>query len=126
MKIQIETTNLFASKEAFIAFRAAWKTQANLRHSLPAEAHLLYLLLCGKDASRGFSPITNARRLQSQVNGNPMATLKDLMLTLRARCVKVRDTGSKDALRMPDVFQAIEFDHQKFADAVLYTSMEGL
>lgn len=126
MQIKIETTNLFTSKEAFFEFRAAWKARANQRKSLSAEAHLLYLLLCGKDARTGFTPITNAQRLRSQVNGNPMATLKDLMLALRARCVKVRDTGSKDALRLPEVFKAIEFDHVKFADAVLYTSMEGL
>jgi hypothetical protein len=126
MKIQIETTALFASKEAFLAFRAAWKAQAHLRQPLSAESHLLYLLLSGKEVCRGFSPITNTNRLQYQAGGNPFATLKELMLTLRARCVKVRDTGSKDALRMPDVFRAIEFDPQKFADAVLNTSMEGL
>lgn len=129
MKIQIETTNLFTSKEAYLAFREAWRVQANKRQPLSPAAHLLYLLLRGKDARTGFTPITNANRLRHQVNGKPMATLGTLMVSLRRCCAEALDfddARSLQALRLPAPFKNIGIDPVKFANAVLAANTEDM
>ena len=62
------TSRFFANAEAYQHLRTQWRALMNSprKHELKAEHHLLYLALLGKDWCKGFSPITNPRKL---VNG---------------------------------------------------------
>ncbi len=91
IKIENAKTRFFESKEHYLKFRQAWKdfhnsdklvwredvevyswaynkniTMKNVkRTSLSAEHYMLYNLLRGYEANRGFTPLTNERRLDA-------------------------------------------------------------
>lgn len=60
-----ETAQFFPDSAAYLALRQHWSRLMNSdrRHDLTAAHHLLYLALLGKDWRRGFTPITNPRKL---------------------------------------------------------------
>lgn len=65
------TTNIFETKEQYLAFRSAWAQSANDKNShLRAEHFALYNLLRGKPIERGFTPITNRTKLQNGIRLN--------------------------------------------------------
>jgi hypothetical protein len=59
------TAQWFPTSTAYQSFRAHWRLllTSNRKHELAAEHHLLYLALTGKDWRKGFTPITNERKL---------------------------------------------------------------
>jgi hypothetical protein len=59
------TAQWFPTPTAYHSFRAHWRALMNSdrKHELVAEHHLLYLALTGKDWRKGFTPITNERKL---------------------------------------------------------------
>jgi hypothetical protein len=61
------TAQFFPDPESYTALRRQWRLllTADRRHELTAAHHLLYLALLGKDRRRGFTPITNARKLEN-------------------------------------------------------------
>jgi len=60
----------FATKEDYLAFRAAW-AKASQQGRLFASHHLMYNLIRGKNPERGFTPITKFTKLTNghTVNG---------------------------------------------------------
>lgn len=62
------TNSIFKTKEQYFSFRDAWASAVNnkeTRSHLRAEHYILYNILCGKSFDRGFTPITNANKLQN-------------------------------------------------------------
>ena len=61
------TAQIFADTETYNALRQQWRTllDSNRRHELSAAHHLLYLTLLGKDWRKGFTPLTNQRKLDN-------------------------------------------------------------
>ena len=96
------TSRFFANAEAYQQLRTHWRALINSprKHELKAEHHLLYVALLGKDWRKGFSPITNPRKLAN---------------------------GAWDGWRMRHALQVIHRD-AKFgdADAPLLQPFDGL
>lgn len=76
------TKSIFNTKEQYLSFRDAWKAAINndkaKKHLktndygtyredgwLQAEHHILFNILCGRPADRGFTPVTNINKLKS-------------------------------------------------------------
>lgn len=59
------TATFFGSPDNYIALRRHWSKLMNSgrRSELTAAHHTLYLALIGKDWRRGFTPVTNQRKL---------------------------------------------------------------
>ena len=59
------TAQIFTDPETYNALRQQWRVLLNSdrRHELSAAHHLLYLTLLGKDWRKGFTPLTNQRKL---------------------------------------------------------------
>ncbi len=59
------TARIFSNPASYDALRRHWSGLVNSDacHTLAAEHHLLYSVLLGRDWRRGFTPITNPRRL---------------------------------------------------------------
>ena len=59
------TAEWFPTPAAYHSFQAHWRMLLTSvrKHELAAEHHLLYLALTGKDWRKGFTPITNQRKL---------------------------------------------------------------
>ena len=59
------TAQWFPTPAAYQSFRAHWRLllTSDRKHELAAEHHLLYLALTGKDWRKGFTPISNERKL---------------------------------------------------------------
>jgi hypothetical protein len=59
------TAQIFTDTETYNALRQQWRALLNSdrRHELSAAHHLLYLALLGKDWRKGFTPLTNQRKL---------------------------------------------------------------
>ena len=59
------TAQIFTDTETYSALRHQWRILLNSdrRHELSAAHHLLYLALLGKDWRKGFTPLTNQRKL---------------------------------------------------------------
>jgi hypothetical protein len=62
------TAQFFPDSKTYQTIKQHWRLLMNSerRHELTASHHLLYLALMGKDWRRGFTPVTNPRKL---VNG---------------------------------------------------------
>jgi hypothetical protein len=62
---RIVTAQFFPGAETYAALRTHWRALMNSdsKRDLAAEHHLLYLALLGKDWRKGFTPITNERKL---------------------------------------------------------------
>jgi hypothetical protein len=61
------TAQIFTDIETYSILRKHWSRLMNSdrKHELSAAHHLLYLALLGKDWRRGFSPVTNRRKLEN-------------------------------------------------------------
>jgi hypothetical protein len=61
------TAQFFPDSAAYLALRRHWSPLVNSdrRHELTSAHHVLYLALLGKDWRRGFTPITNPRKLEN-------------------------------------------------------------
>jgi hypothetical protein len=61
------TAQFFDDPKTYWALRRHWSAlmNSNRKHELSAAHHLLYLVLCGKDWRKGFTPITNRRKLDN-------------------------------------------------------------
>jgi hypothetical protein len=61
------TAQLFPNTESYVALKRHWSALVNSsrRHELTAAHHLLYAALMGKDWRKGFTPITNRRKLEN-------------------------------------------------------------
>ncbi len=59
------TAQIFTDTETYNALRQQWRVllHSDRRHELSAAHHLLYLTLLGKDWRKGFTPLTNQRKL---------------------------------------------------------------
>ncbi|MCI0397848.1 MAG: hypothetical protein L0332_22050 [Chloroflexi bacterium] len=59
------TAQLFDNPETYHSLRRQWSQlmRSERRHELSAAHHLLYLALLGKDWRKGFTPVTNPRKL---------------------------------------------------------------
>jgi hypothetical protein len=59
------TAQWFPTAAAYQSFRTHWRAllTSDRKRALAAEHHLLYLALAGKDWRKGFTPITNERKL---------------------------------------------------------------
>lgn len=57
--------NFIINKDEFLKAKAAW-TQPGYHHN--AADHIIYNALRGHDLARGFSPITDTRKLQGNAN----------------------------------------------------------
>jgi len=59
------TAQWFPTSTAYQAFRVHWRAllASDRKHELAAKHHLLYLALTGKDWRKGFTPMTNERKL---------------------------------------------------------------
>jgi hypothetical protein len=59
------TAQIFTDIDTYHTLRAHWRLLLNSdrRHELSAAHHLLYLALSGKDWRKGFTPVTNQRKL---------------------------------------------------------------
>jgi hypothetical protein len=64
-----EPSNLFESKEDYLAFRKQWSKIAAAR-ALTADMMLLYNVIRKKSPERGFAPITNKVKLENGANPN--------------------------------------------------------
>ena len=62
-----ETRSFFGSDEGYTALERHWSALVNspARKTLGPEHYLLYQALRGKDWRRGFTPITNRRKLEN-------------------------------------------------------------
>lgn len=66
------SSSFILSKEEFTAFQEAFKTRANLKQTSAADI-LLYNIVRDKDLHRGFTPVTNPKKLaggESAYNGD--------------------------------------------------------
>jgi hypothetical protein len=59
------TAQFFTDPQSYTALRQQWSRLVNSdrKHELSATHHLIYLASCGKDWRKGFTPITNPRKL---------------------------------------------------------------
>src|SRR5262245_18907451 len=66
------TAEIFENNESYAALRRYWSALMNSdrRHELSVGHHLLYLALLGRDWRRGFTPISNQRKLDNGGFGN--------------------------------------------------------
>ena len=62
-----ETRSFFGSDEGYTALERHWRALVNspVKKTLGPEHYLLYQALRGKDWRRGFTPITNRRKLEN-------------------------------------------------------------
>jgi hypothetical protein len=67
--LQIENTReiFFTSKEQYLHLRKVWSQAVNSKenYKLTASHHLIYALLRGRDAMKGFTPTTNTNKLSN-------------------------------------------------------------
>jgi hypothetical protein len=61
------TARFFLTADDYTAFQAHWRAllRSERRHDLAAAHHLLYAALLGRDWRKGFTPITNRRKLDN-------------------------------------------------------------
>ena len=59
------TAQIFDDSDTYSTIRTHWRTlmQSSRRQELSASHHILYLALMGKDWRKGFTPVTNQRKL---------------------------------------------------------------
>ena len=114
MKIENAKTTFFNSKEEYLTFRKNWAVSVNsleakkklfegehgTRHVdgyLSATQHFVYLFLCGKDVTIGFTPVTNKVKLDN--GARPNRALEDCKTHLGsiARDIKYVIEKSKPA-----------------------------
>lgn len=78
--------NHILSKAEYELYRAEFKIAAN-KQVLRAEDMILFNILSGRDPIKGFTPITNCRRLQSVAHryGNTESAIRSMMYTIRYR-----------------------------------------
>ena len=59
------TAQIFNDTDTYNTLRVHWRSllKSDRRHELAAAHHLLYLALLGKDWRKGFTPMTNQRKL---------------------------------------------------------------
>jgi len=88
------TKSIFNTKEQYISFRHAWSNAARISDPetscwLQGAHHLMFNLLCGKPAERGFTPITRKTKLQ---NGHLInAGLYDAYCSLSAKISRAKE-----------------------------------
>jgi hypothetical protein len=61
------TAQIFPHADTYLILRKHWSQLINSeqKHELSAGHHLLYLALLGKDWRKGFTPVTNRRKLEN-------------------------------------------------------------
>lgn len=53
----------FSTREAYLAFKNAWSKYVNTTRKVPNYMFILYNILRDKEPSRGFTPISNKRKI---------------------------------------------------------------
>jgi hypothetical protein len=135
------TKSTFNTKEQYLSFRDAWKKAANSEKAkktlktgdygtyrtdgwLHAQHHILFNILCGRRADRGFTPVTNSNKLKSGTYLNhgfyfAMSTLVRLQKTAKL-IVSGNTPSSWDSDRLVDFLAP--FDHTVTVD--LFAKLE--
>lgn len=80
------------TREQFVSFRTAFRARSNSKDATPAD-HVLNNIICSAPITRGFSPITNQRKLNNGQlpEAGVKAALTDLKWAVRRFTAK-RDT----------------------------------
>lgn len=64
---RVVIAQILNNPQTYPTLRQHWRSLMNSeqRYELKAEHHLLYLALCGKDWRKGFTPVSNRRKLEN-------------------------------------------------------------
>lgn len=81
------TAFVFGSEEGYKQLKQHWSTlmQSERKHELGPEHHVLYLALLGKDFTKGFTPVTNPKKLDNGMRQHPLLSLDKSLYTLQTR-----------------------------------------
>jgi hypothetical protein len=101
------TAQIFTSTESYVALRRHWSAlmRSDRRHELSSAHHLLYLALIGKDWRRGFTPISNRRKLDNGAFAG--WSLFRALMVLRSPSYEVWLLAPFEGLVTPEMLQIV-------------------